>query len=116
MKRFYILVYMVAHTNTRSCLLYFRYCFFIDLLRDFAIWMSIDYTAVPPGDGSLCARYSSPPWQVGVSHVTCVQPPVPARYVSLIAHGSNTVLVLCEVQVFGPRKFCFIVRGLVKLK
>ncbi|KAI0231624.1 hypothetical protein LSAT2_018021 [Lamellibrachia satsuma] len=71
------------------------------LLRDFAIWMSIDYTAVPPGDGSICARYSSPPWQVGVSHVTCVQPPVPARYVSLIAHGSNTVLVLCEVQVFG---------------
>ena len=65
--------------------------------------MSIDDTTVPPSDGTLCARYSGPPWNVGVSHVTCVQPPVHARYVSLLAHGSNTRLMLCEVQVIGQR-------------
>ena len=43
-------------------------------LRDLAIWMSINDTAVPPSGGSLCGTYSSPPWHVGVSHVTCVQP------------------------------------------
>ena len=73
-------------------------------LRDLAIWMSINDTAVPHSDGSLCGTYSSPPWHVGISHVTCVQPPVLARYVSLIAHHKvGTILRLCEVQVFGQR-------------
>jgi hypothetical protein len=73
-------------------------------LRDLAIWMSINDTAVPPSDGSLCGTYSSPSWHVGVSHVTCVQPPVLARYVPLIAHDKvETKLRLCEVQVFGQR-------------
>ena len=71
-------------------------------LRDLAIWMSTNDTAVPPSDGSLCGTYSSPPWHVGVSHVTCVQPPVLARYVSLIAQSNEKATMrLCEVQVFG---------------
>ncbi|KAI0238241.1 Ficolin-2 [Lamellibrachia satsuma] len=76
------------------------------VLRDFAIWMSIDETTVPPSDGTLCARYSGPPRNVGVSHVTCVQPPVRARYVSLLAHGNNMRLMLCEVQVIGQLVTC----------
>ena len=71
------------------------------VLRDFSIWMSVNETAMPPGDGTLCGNYSGPPWHVGVSHLTCVQPPVLARYVALIAHGNHMILMLCEVQVFG---------------
>ena len=73
------------------------------VLRDYTIWMSVNHPAVPPIDGTLCGNYSGPPWHVGVSHVTCVQPPVLARYVALIAHGNHTILMLCEVQVFGQR-------------
>ena len=74
----------------------------IAALRDLAIWMSISDPVVPPNDGTLCGNYSDPPWHVGVSHVTCVHPPVLARYVSLIAHSSGKMkLRLCEVQVFG---------------
>ena len=73
------------------------------VLRDFTVWMSVNDPAVPPSDGTVCGNYSGPQWHVGVSHVTCVQPPVLARYVTLIAYGNHMILMLCEVQVFGQR-------------
>ncbi|KAI0232226.1 hypothetical protein LSAT2_017429, partial [Lamellibrachia satsuma] len=73
------------------------------ILRDFDIWLSTPDPAVSPSERSLCARYSGPPWQVAVSRIRCVQPPVRGRYVTLQAHGNNTRLVLCEVQVFAQR-------------
>ena len=73
------------------------------ILRDFDIWLSTAIHAVSPGHTRFCANYSGPPWQVAVSRVRCVQPPVRGRYVTLQAHGNNTRLVLCEVQVFAQR-------------
>jgi len=75
------------------------------VLRHFAVWASIDDTEVPPGGGILCAKYTAPPWHMGDSHVTCTQPPMPARYVSLTAPGDNMRLVVCEVQVLGQRAY-----------
>ena len=70
--------------------------------RDFTILMSVDDPAAPPGEGILCARYSGPPWDVGIGHVTCVQPPVLVRYLSVVA-DENPGLSVSEVQVFGQR-------------
>ena len=79
-----------------------RSCTSITELRVFEIWMSVN--AMTSNDRIRCARYSHPPSPerdlLRVSHVTCVQPPVKARHMELIAHGSHTILTLCEVQVF----------------
>ncbi|KAI0220755.1 hypothetical protein LSAT2_027769 [Lamellibrachia satsuma] len=75
--------------------------FQIPVLRDFSILMSA--TDIQSSSFALCANYSAPPRQIGISHVSCEQPPMQARYVLLRAYGSNMRLMLCEVQVFAQR-------------
>jgi len=63
------------------------------VLRDFEILMH----------GDLCANYSRPPAQIGVSQILCEKTPMQSDQVTLRARGNNMRLITCEVEVFAHR-------------
>ena len=64
------------------------------VLRDFEITM----------DGKLCANYSRPPAQIGVSQILCEKTPMRSDSVKLKALGRNMRLIICEMEVFAQHK------------